>query len=166
MSVGRWWIRSSGWCGDGASGHDKRAPLLNPSRMRAIRRPKGHVHSKRPRAPATTLYSGAAPMASSSDSAAGALSLNERVILHGLQRKALNGALGTVIGPPVENGRVPVHVDPPHDIKILLKPENLDPEWPLSLSDKDTMKLRFRVGNKVLCTDNDLDDTEWFPGTI
>lgn len=51
--------------------------------------------------------------------------VNERVRLHGLQRAELNGEIGTVIGPPAENGRVPVHLDPPLDKKLSLKPENL-----------------------------------------
>ena len=71
--------------------------------------------------------------------------------MHGLQRADLNGVAGTVVGPPAESGRVPVHLDPPHDKTMLLKPENLEPLYSLSLSDKDTVTLRFKVGDRVLC---------------
>ena len=38
----------------------------------------------------------------------------------------LNGAVGTVTGPPAESGRVPVRIDAPQSGQMLLKPENLE----------------------------------------
>ena len=49
---------------------------------------------------------------------------NHRVRLCELQTEHLNDACGMVIG-PAENGRVPVQLDPPHNSRIRVKPENL-----------------------------------------